>query len=91
VATALYLAGMECDRLGIDVYVTNPCDVLGRLFTDMLPVPGAVGALIKAAFWFGRKLAWWWVITVLLAAVLIVVTRSKVIQACHDRYGRHRN
>jgi hypothetical protein len=26
------LAGMECYRLGIDVYLTNPCDVLGRLF-----------------------------------------------------------
>src|SRR5580704_2489680 len=26
------LAGVECYRRGIDVYVTNPCDVLGRLY-----------------------------------------------------------
>jgi hypothetical protein len=60
------------------------------LLAGALPGPGAVGALIKAAFWFGRELAWWWVITVLLAAVLIVVMRSEVVQACHDRCGRHR-
>jgi hypothetical protein len=61
------------------------------LFAGMLPGPGAVSALIKAAFWFGRELAWWWVITVLLAAVLIVVMRSEVVQACYERCGRHRS
>jgi hypothetical protein len=58
------------------------------LLADTLPGPGAVGALIKAAFWFGRELAWWWVITVLLAGVQVVVMRSEVVQACCDRHGR---
>jgi len=58
------------------------------LLADLLPGPGAVGALIKAAFWFVRELAWWWVITVLLAGVLIVVMRSEVVQACYERFGR---
>jgi len=61
------------------------------LLADMLPGPGAVGALIKAAFWIGRELAWWWVITVLLAGVLIVVMRSEVVQACCERLGRQRS
>jgi hypothetical protein len=61
------------------------------LLADMLPGPGAVGALIKATFWLGRELAWWWVITVLLAGVLVVVMRSEVVQACRDRYGGQRS
>jgi hypothetical protein len=61
------------------------------LLADMLPGPGAVGALFKATFWLGRELAWWWVITVLLAGVLIVVMRSEVVQACCDRYGGQRS
>jgi hypothetical protein len=61
------------------------------LLADMLPGPGAVGALIKATFWLGRELAWWWVITVLLAGVLVVVMRSEVVQACRDRHDRQRS
>jgi hypothetical protein len=68
--------------------VTNPCDVLGRVYNYSPIWLHAVGALIKAAFRLGRELAWWWVITVLLAGVLVVVMRSEVVQMCCDRNGR---
>ncbi|HEY1431704.1 MAG TPA: glycosyltransferase 87 family protein [Stellaceae bacterium] len=56
--THAVLSAAECGRQGIDVYLSNPCDVLGRLHSYsplwLAIIPGSLGS--AAAAWIGAGL-----------------------------------
>ncbi|MGB9645750.1 MAG: hypothetical protein WCB44_11600 [Stellaceae bacterium] len=77
--THAVLAAAECGRQGIEVYVSNPCDVLGRAHVYsplwLAIVPGALG--VGATGWVGASLDLLFLLS--LAAVLRPRTAKELL------------
>jgi hypothetical protein len=56
------LAGAQCQRLGIDVYLSDPCDALGRMHTYsplwLVITPGFLDTTTTTAVGLGLDLIW---------------------------------
>jgi hypothetical protein len=73
--THAVLAAAECGRQGVDVYLSNPCDVLGRPHSYsplwLMIMPGSLGT--RATGWVGASL------DLLFLLSLTVVLRPRAI------------